>query len=427
MFRRKFWVSLALTVPTVVYSAMVQDWLGYTAPRSAAAPFVAPLFGTLVFAWGGPVFLRGGWDELRARRPGMMLLISMGLLVAFGASVATEFGWIDVDLWFELATLVTIMLLGHWLEMRAIGQAQGALAALAALLPDEAERVADDDVEIGPLDELRVGDVVLVRPGGRVPADGVDRRRRSRGRRIDDHRRVPAGRRTASATGSSPAPSRPTRPSACGSRGRRRHRARRHPTARRGSAGVALARAGARRPVRAACLFYVAAASRRCHVHGVDCCSATSTHAVERTVTVLVIACPHALGLAIPLTIAVSTASSRARRHPREGPPRARADAHHRRGAVRQDRHAHDRPARRDRTSPSAGVDRRRACWRSPAAVEADSEHPLARAVVAAAAANVRSRPDRDRVPVDRRARRRGDRRRRTVAVGGPALLRERG
>ena len=96
-----------------------------------------------MFLYGGPVFLRGGWDELRSRQPGMMLLISMGLLVAFGASVATELGWIDVDLWFELATLVTIMLLGHWLEMRAIGQAQGALAALAELLPDEAERVAD--------------------------------------------------------------------------------------------------------------------------------------------------------------------------------------------------------------------------------------------------------------------------------------------
>src|SRR6478609_8910948 len=124
MFRNKFWVSLLLTIPTVVYSAMVQDWLGYTAPRFTGSTFVAPLFGTLVFAWGGPVFLRGGWDELRAHRPGMMLLISMGLVVAFGASIATEIGWIDVDLWFELATLVTIMLLGHWLEMRAIGQAQ---------------------------------------------------------------------------------------------------------------------------------------------------------------------------------------------------------------------------------------------------------------------------------------------------------------
>ena len=106
MFRRKFWVSLALTVPTVFYSSMVQDWLGYTRaalPRTARSSLRCS--ARWCSLWGGPVFLRGGWDELRARQPGMMLLISMGLVVAFGASVATEFGWIDVDLWFELATL----------------------------------------------------------------------------------------------------------------------------------------------------------------------------------------------------------------------------------------------------------------------------------------------------------------------------------
>src|SRR5262249_17898844 len=117
LFRRKFWVSLLLTIPTVLYSGMVQDWLGYTAPQFPLHSGVAAVFGTAVFLWGGPVFLRGGWEELRARQPGMMLLISMGLVVAFGASVATELGLIDVDLWFELATLVTVMLLGHWLEM----------------------------------------------------------------------------------------------------------------------------------------------------------------------------------------------------------------------------------------------------------------------------------------------------------------------
>src|SRR3954454_23213362 len=173
MFRRKFWVSLALTVPTVLYSSMVQDWLAYTAPEFSGSSLVAPLFGTAVFLYGGPVFLQGGWDELRSRRPGMMLLISMGLLVAFGASIATEFGWLDVDLWFELSTLVTVMLLGHWLEMRAIGQAQGALAALAELLPDEAERITAGGVEMVALDALHVGDVVLVRAGARVPADGI--------------------------------------------------------------------------------------------------------------------------------------------------------------------------------------------------------------------------------------------------------------
>ena len=150
MFRRRFWVSLALTVPTVVYSGMVQEWLGYTAPEFPGTRSWRRCSARLVFLWGGPVFLRGGWDELRSRQPGMMLLISMGLLVAFGASVATELGWIDVDLWFELATLGRpIMLLGHWLEMRAIGQAQGALAALAELLPDEAERVTAERRRVG--------------------------------------------------------------------------------------------------------------------------------------------------------------------------------------------------------------------------------------------------------------------------------------
>src|SRR5437763_3901456 len=162
MFRRRFWICLILTVPTVGYSSMVQDWLGYTAPQFSGHTLVAPLFGTAVFVWGGPVFLRGGWDELRARQPGMMLLISMGLLVAFGASVATELGWIDVDLWFELSTLVTVMLLGHWLEMRAIGQAQGDLAALADLLPYEAERITAGGFEMVASVALHVGVVVIV-------------------------------------------------------------------------------------------------------------------------------------------------------------------------------------------------------------------------------------------------------------------------
>ena len=130
LFRRKFWLSLALTAPTVLYSSMVQRWLGYAAPRIPGHTAVAPLFGTLVFLWGGPVFLRGAVDELRERQPGMMTLISMGLLVAFGSSWATEAGLISADLWFELSTLVTVMLLGHWQEVRAVGQAQGALTAL---------------------------------------------------------------------------------------------------------------------------------------------------------------------------------------------------------------------------------------------------------------------------------------------------------
>ena len=410
MFRRKFWVSLALTVPTVVYSDMVQEWFGYTAPEFRGSTFVAPLFGTLVFAWGGPVFLQGGWDELRGRRPGMMLLISMGLVVAFGASVATEFGWIDVDLWFELSTLVTIMLLGHWLEMRAIGQAQGALSALAALLPDEAERVAADGVgvETVAIDSLRVDDVVLVRPGGRVPADGVvvdgeaevdeamiTGESRPVVRRVGD--RVVAG--TVSTDSSIR-----VRVNAVGA-----------DTALAGiqrlvaQAQESHSRAQALADRFAGLLFYVAAASGAL-TFVVWMALGEVDAAVERTVTVLVIACPHALGLAIPLTIAVSTGLA------------ARA------GILVKDRLALERM----RTIDAVLFDKTGTLTTGrhavtgivgdgltddevlalAAAVEADSEHPLARAVVAAAGEHAIAVPTAQQLPIDRGSRGRSDDRR---------------
>src|SRR4051794_22033049 len=305
MFRRRFWVSLALTVPTVVYSSMVQEWLGYTAPRFSGHTFVAPLFGTVVFFWGGPVFLRGGWDELRSRRPGMMLLISMGLLVAFGASVATEAGWIDVDLWFELSTLVTVMLLGHWLEMRAIGQAQGALAALAELLPDEAERVPDAGVETVALHDLRVRDVVLVRPGGRVPADGVIVEGEAA---LDESMLTGESRPVAKGPGDRVVAGSVSTDSAI----RVRVEAVGADTALAGiqrlveEAQSSHSRAQALADRFAGLLFYVAAGAGVL-TFVVWAALGHLDAAVERTVTVLVIACPHALGLAIPLTIAVST------------------------------------------------------------------------------------------------------------------------
>jgi Cu2+-exporting ATPase len=152
---------------------MVMEWFGYSL-RFPGVEWVAPVLGAVVFVWGGDPFLRGGVEELRARRPGMMLLISMAVTVAFVASAATSLGWFDLDFWWELAALITIMLLGHWQEMKALGQAQGALAALAELLPDEAERIQPDgSPAVVPLHELRPGDLVLVRPGARVPADGT--------------------------------------------------------------------------------------------------------------------------------------------------------------------------------------------------------------------------------------------------------------
>src|SRR5215471_1839559 len=177
MFRDKFWLSLGLTIPTAIWSPDVQHWLGYTAPRFPGSTFIPAILGTVVFIYGGLVFLRGARGELADRKPGMMTLISLAIIVAFGTSLAATLGLFQVEVWWELATLITIMILGHWLEMRAISQASGALNALAALLPDTAERIranqTADQIETVPLSALQVGDIVLVRPGARVPADGT--------------------------------------------------------------------------------------------------------------------------------------------------------------------------------------------------------------------------------------------------------------
>src|SRR5882757_5348668 len=173
MFRDTFWLSFALTIPVVFWSTDVQHWLGYTAPSFPGSEFIPALLGTIVFVYGGLVFIRGAWGELADHKPGMMTLISLGIIVAFGTSLAGTFGLFELEVWWELASLITIMILGHWLEMRAISQSRSALNALAALLPDIAERVSGADTQAVPLSELRVGDIVLVRPGARVPADGV--------------------------------------------------------------------------------------------------------------------------------------------------------------------------------------------------------------------------------------------------------------
>jgi len=144
MFRDKFWLSLALTIPVVLLSHDIQEWVGYSIPMLPGIEYLPAILSTIIFLYGGLVFIRGAAGELRDRQPGMMTLISLAITVAFVTSWAGTLGLFDVEIWWELATLITIMLLGHWLEMRALGQAQGALAALAALLPDEAERVTDD-------------------------------------------------------------------------------------------------------------------------------------------------------------------------------------------------------------------------------------------------------------------------------------------
>src|SRR5688572_18818782 len=179
MFRRRFWLTLALTIPTFAWSPMIQHWLGFRAPAFPGSRYVAAVLGTAVFLYGGSVFLQGAWREITDRRPGMMTLIALAITVAFLFSVAVTFGYEGMDLWWELATLVTIMILGHWIEMRSIDRAQGALKALAKLLPPVAVRLSGDREEEVAIEDLQTGDLVLIRPGAGLPADGTVRSGRS--------------------------------------------------------------------------------------------------------------------------------------------------------------------------------------------------------------------------------------------------------
>ncbi|MEV8339433.1 MULTISPECIES: heavy metal translocating P-type ATPase [Leucobacter] len=173
-FRKLFWLMLILAVPVVGFSTMFSMLLGYSLPETQWVSWVSPLLGTVMYVWGGAPFLTGAVSELRARKPGMMLLIALAITVAFLASWGASLGILhhELDFWWELALLIVIMLLGHWIEMRSLAQTTSALDSLAALLPDEAEKVeGQSTITIAP-EDLEVGDVVVVRPGGRVPADG---------------------------------------------------------------------------------------------------------------------------------------------------------------------------------------------------------------------------------------------------------------
>jgi len=307
MFRDKFWLSLALTLPVVFWSGHVQELLGYTAPDFPGSDWIPPVLGTAVFVYGGLVFLKGAWRELTDRLPGMMTLISLAIVVAFGFSWIVQLGLLDAGaLWWELATLVTIMLLGHWIEMRSISQASGALNELARLLPDTANRVTDGGEEKVPVSELRNGDIVLVRPGESVPADGVVRKGESN---VDESMLTGESRPVSKAEGDDVIAATingegslrveitgtgdDTKLSgimrlvfeAQESKSRAQHLADR---AARALTAVAIA---------AAAITFVAW----------QLAGAEIDFSVVRVVTVLVIACPHALGLAVPLVVAIST------------------------------------------------------------------------------------------------------------------------
>lgn len=172
MFKQKFWLSLLLTIPTLIFSHTVQSWFGVSW-MFPGSDYIPAIFGIIIFFYGGLVFLKNAKSELADRQPGMMTLISMAITVAFGYSLASTLGLVEgMDFWWELATLVTIMLLGHWLEMASVQNAQSALKELAKLLPDEAEIVRKGGTEKIAIVELKAGDHVLVRPGGQVPVDG---------------------------------------------------------------------------------------------------------------------------------------------------------------------------------------------------------------------------------------------------------------
>jgi Cu2+-exporting ATPase len=305
MFRDKFWLSFALTIPVVFWSTDVQHWLGYAAPSVPGSKFFPAILGTFVFVYGGIVFIRGAWSELADHQPGMMTLISLAIIVAFGTSLAATFGLFEIDVWWELASLITIMILGHWLEMRAISQARGALNALAALLPDTADRVTGTDTRSVPLSELRVGDIVLVRPGARVPADGIvveGAAEVDESMITGESKTVPKGEGAKVIAGTvASSGSLRVRITAIGEQ-----------TALSGIMRLVAAaqRAGSRTQAladrAAAILFYVAVVSGAI-TFAYWWFSGDIEHALIRTATVLIIACPHALGLAIPLVIAIST------------------------------------------------------------------------------------------------------------------------
>ncbi|MDG5483141.1 heavy metal translocating P-type ATPase [Mycolicibacterium gadium] len=385
-FRRLFWVMLVLAVPTVALSPMFAMILGYTVPAFPGAQWVSPVLGTVMYAWGGRPFLTGAVSEIRSRAPGMMLLIGLAITVAFVSSWGASLGVLhhQLDFWWELALLIVIMLLGHWIEMRSLAQTTSALDSLAALLPDEAERVVDDGentTETVSPTQLRVGDVVLVRPGGSVPADGeivdgsadvdesmVTGESRPVRRGVGDH--VIAG-TVATDSGLRIAVS---------------------------AVGDDTALAGIQRLVTeaqnsssraqrladraAGWLFWFALVSAVITAVVWNLIGLPD-QAVVRTITVLVIACPHALGLAIPLVVSIAT--ERAARGGVLIKDRLALESMRTVGAV-----LFDKTGTLTKGEPTVTAiattgrpENEVLAW--AAAAEADSEHPLARAIVEAA------------------------------------------
>ena len=426
MFRRLFWIMLVLAVPTVLLNGMFADLLGYTLPGAAWVRWVSPVLGTVMYLWGGKPFLMGAVEEIRDRKPGMMLLIGMAITVAFVSSLGASLGLLshELDFWWELALLIVIMLLGHWLEMRSLAQTSSALDSLAALLPDQAEKIEGEDIVAVSPAELQLGDVVIVRPGGRVPADGevveggadVDESmitgesspvRREIGDQVvagtvatDNALRV-----RVTAIGEDTALSGIQRLVA--------------------NAQSSTTRAQLLADRAAGWLFWYAliAAIVTAIVWTVV---GVPESALVRAITVLVIACPHALGLAIPLVVSIS--SERAAQGGVLVKERAALERMRTIDTVLFDKTGtltKGEPALNHVTTVGTlGEDELLAL---AAAAEADSEHPLARAITAAADDRrldvPRATAFQSTTAVGVSATVDG----RTVQVGGPHLLAEHG
>ena len=298
---------LVLAVPVVGLSPMFADLIGYTIPHVPGLGWIAPILGTVMYVWGGKPFLSGGLSELRSRAPGMMLLISLGITVAFLASWGATLGLLhhELEFWWELALLIVIMLLGHWIEMRSLAQTSSALDSLAALLPDEAERIEGDQIVTVAPSDLRTGDLVLVRPGASIPADGTV----VEGRADVDESMI---------TGESRTVERTTGDRVVAGTVATDSNLRIEVT----ETGEGTALAGIQRLVseaqssssraqriadRAAAWLFWFALGAAVITALVWALLGMPDDAVIRTVTVLVIACPHALGLAIPLVVSLAT------------------------------------------------------------------------------------------------------------------------
>jgi Cu2+-exporting ATPase len=422
MFRRRFFVSTLLSIPVLLYSETLQDWLGFSVPAFPGSEWINPVFAVIVFAYGGVPFLRMAVPEVKERSPGMMTLISMAITVAFVYSLASVFDLAESAFFWELVTLIDIMLLGHWIEMRSVRRASSALDELAKLMPDTAERITDDGAtEEVPVRELSTGDLVLVRPGATVPADGV----------VEDGE---SDVNEAMITGESkPVSKAPTDEVIAGTvNGDGSLRVRIDAT------GEETALAGIMRLVEeaqqsksrtqvladraAGWLFYVAVAAALVTAVAWTVSTTFDAAVIERVVTVLVIACPHALGLAIPLVVAINT-SLAARNgmlvRNRIAMERARdldAIIFDKTGTLTEGEHGVVDMATVDGVAEDEAL-------AVAAAVEADSEHMIARAIREAAEERAVSVPRADgfeamkgrgvRAVVD------GD----EVFVGGPNLL----